>query len=218
VPQISAIEPQKRKKNRYSVFLDGNFAFGISASTLFENQLEVGKVLKEEEIVSILQKEELSKLTDRALHFLSYRLRSEKEVTDFLIKKIAAKENIKYHQAKDSLLINQVVSKLKKYKYLNDFEFAKWFISSRIKTKPKGLRLLKLELFNKGIDKDIAEKVLSKNLNQKELAKKAIEKKIKKWQKLPPLELKKKVYSYLAGRGFDWEIIQEIVAILTKKR
>ena len=218
MPQISAIEPQKRKKNRYSVFLDGNFAFGISASTLFENQLEVGKVLKEEEIVSILQKEELSKLTDRALHFLSYRLRSEKEVTDFLIKKIAAKENIKYHQAKDSLLINQVVSKLKKYKYLNDFEFAKWFISSRIKTKPKGLRLLKLELFNKGIDKDIAEKVLSKNLNQKELAKKAIEKKIKKWQKLPPLELKKKVYSYLAGRGFDWEIIQEIVAILTKKR
>ena len=218
MPQISAIEPQKRNKDRFNVFLDGHFAFGISASLLFENQLKVGKVLEEEEIVKILQKEELSKLTDQVLHFLSYRPRSEKEITDYLIKKIAAKENIKYHQAKNSPLVAQIIEKLKRYKYINDLEFAKWFISSRIKSKPKGVRLLKLELFKKGIDKNIAEIVLPKNLNQKELAKKAIEKKIKKWQKLPPLELKKKVYSYLAGRGFNWEIIQEIVAILIKKR
>jgi len=218
VPQISAIEPQKRKRDRFSVFLDGHFAFGISAPLLLENQLQVGKALKEEEIVKIIQKEELSKLMDRVLHFLSYRARSEKEVVDFLIKKIAVGENIKYHQAKDSPLIPQVVSKLKKYKYLNDFEFAKWFVSSRIKSKPRGIRLLKLELFKKGIDKDIVDKVLSKDINQKELAKKAIEKKIKKWQKLPSLQLKKKVYSYLASRGFDWEIISQIVAILIKKR
>ena len=211
MPQISAIEPQKRNKDRFNVFLDGHFAFGIDASTLFENQLKVGKVLKEEEIPKILQKEELSKLMDRVLHFLSYRPRSEKEITDYLIKKIAAKENIKYHQAKDSPLIAQVIEKLKRYKYINDLEFAKWFISSRIKSKPKGVRLLKLELFRKGISKDIVEKVLSKNLNQNELAKKAIEKKIKKWQKLPDLELKKKLYSHLSSRGFDFETIKQAI-------
>lgn len=215
---VTSVEPQKKRKDRFNIFLDGQFAFGVSLDSLLANNLKAGKNLNEEEILRIIAKEELAKLTDAALHFLSYRMRSEKEVTDYLVKKISKKENISYKNAKESILPNQVIVKLKKYKYLNDIEFAKWFVASRIKSKPKGLALLKIELLKKGIAREIIEKILSKNINQKDLAQKAIEKKLKNWQKLPPAEFKKKLYSYLASRGFDWETIKETFAFLAKKR
>ena len=47
---------------------------------------------------------------------------------------------------------------------------------------------------------------------QKSLAK--IEKKLKKWQGLSQIDLKKKIYAYLAGRGFDFQTIKEVLGPL----
>lgn len=216
--RITDIEPQKRKGNRFSIFLDGKFAFGLSHLTLLDNNLKVGKNLKEEEITKIVAREELSKLTDLATNFLSYRPRSEKEISQYLTKKIAKRENIKYSEAKDSHLIEKVVSTLKKYKYINDFEFAKWYFESRLRSRPRGLMLIKLELKKKGVSDDIIENLLSGSASEIDLAKKALQKKIKRWQNLSPLDLKKKVYQHLSSRGFNFETIKESFALFAKKR
>ena len=218
MPQISSIEPQKKIKNRFNVFIDGNFAFGIDENTLVKNNLRINQVLSQSEIEKIIKDNSLAKLQDAGLRFLSYRQRSEKEVRDYLINKIAKDENIKYSQAKDSPLVELALSKFRKYNYINDLEFAKWWVSSRTRTRPKGHQVIRLELQRKGIDKDTIEAVLNKSPNQKVLAKKAIEKKIARWQKLPPVELKKKVYRYLVSRGFDFETIKETFAHFAKKQ
>ena len=216
--KITSIEPQKRNKNRFNIFLNGQFAFGLSEFALLENQLKLGKNLSEKEIAQILKKEELAKLTDLAANFLSFRPRSEKEVINYLTKKISQRENITFSQAKQSQLIDHVLAKLKKYQYLNDYEFAKWFLQSRLRTKPKGINQIKLELKSKGIKSEIIESVLDHNINEVELAKKALLKKLKSWQKLSPVEFKKKVYQFLASRGFRFDTISEIFAFFEKKR
>jgi len=217
VPQITAIEPQKRKKGRFNIFLDGKFAFSADESFLVKNHLQIGQELTGLQVEKYIKETELTKLFDASLRFLSFRPRSEKETSQYLAKKIAHHDSIKYKQALASPQISVVIEKLKKYKYLDDLEFAKWWVSSRVKSNPKGLLFIKYELTKKGIAKDIIEKVLSKFPSETTLAKKAIGKKLKLWKKLPPPKLKNKVYLYLRGKGFNYDTAQEIFAFLQRK-
>lgn len=218
MPQVTQVSSQKKKKDRFNIFLDGKYAFAASAESVLKNNLKTGKILTPDDITKITTKEELAKLTDLAANFLSYRQRSEKEIRDYLIKKIALKEGVKYAEAKENVLIEKVLEKLKKYAYINDEEFAKAWFESRLRAKPKGIRLIKLELKQKGVSDEIIEKVTQRKINQKDLALKALEKKLKIWQKLDKLTLKKKIYQYLAYKGFDFETIAEVFALLVKKR
>ena len=217
MPRITSIEPQKKRKNRFNIFLDEQFAFAADESILAKYRLRVGQELLPLQIEKLIKENELGKLMDQSLRFLSYRPRSEKEVVDYLIGKISQKENIKYSQAKESPLIKQVVLKLKKYKYLDDFEFANWLVRSRIRSKPQGLSLIKFDLKKKGIDNEIINSIIAKYPDQTTLAKRAIKKKLANWQKLPKGDFKKKIYQYLASRGFNFETIGEVFANLEKK-
>lgn len=216
--RITSVEPQKKKKERFNIFIDSKFAFGLDAEIVVKYGIKVGKSLSQEKIDSILKKEEIGKLFDSSLNFLSYRPRSQKEVVDYLVGKISKKENIRFSQARESELIADVVKKLKRYQYLNDEEFAKWWIDSRERSRPKGKIVLKSELTQKGIAKEIIEELLSKVGSQKNLAIKAVEKKITRWKNLPTIEFKKKIYSYLSSRGFEFDTIGEVVAHFVERR
>lgn len=218
MPKITAISPQKKKAGRFNIFLDDQFAFGIEAEILLSNSLKVGQVLQDEDIARIIKSEQGTKLLDLATNFLSFRPRSEKEIKEYLAKKISTKEGIKFQEARESEQIEKVIEKLRKYKYLDDLEFAKWFLASRTASRPKGSALIKLELKKKGIDRQIIDEIFTGSLKETDLAKKAVEKKIPRWQNLPDLDFKKKFYSYLASRGFDFETIKETFAFYSKKR
>lgn len=222
--QITAIDPQKsnirrsqEKEKRFNVYLDGKFSFAVGEENLLINKLKVGIIVEKEVIEKISKEEGLKKLTDAVINFLSYRPRSEKEVSNYLIKKISQKEKIKYNEAKESSLIALVIKKLAKYDYLNDLNFANWWVESRSRARQKGKRVLSLELKQKGISQNIIDEVLLKSPNELELALKVIGKKHSKLKKLPPVEVKKKIYYLLASRGFEPTIIKEALQIFLKR-
>lgn len=217
MPQVTAIEPQKKRSGRFNVFLDNKFGFAIDESNLAESHLKVGQIITGQQIEEFTTKNQIGKLLDQSLRFLSYRPRSVKEVEDYLAKKIAVNENIKFHQAKESTQIKTVIEKLKKYNYLNDHQFAHWFVTSRIRSHTKGKDHIRLELKAKGIDPEIVENILEGSIDELDLAKGALAKKTKKWASLSGNELKKKVYQYLASRGFAYDTIKEAFANLTGK-
>lgn len=142
------------------------------------------------------------KLYNKVLHFLSFRPRSEKEIKDYISKK-----------TKDEKHKNKIFIKLKTQGLVNDEEFADWWIDQRLSFKPRGKRLLKKELLEKGIDREIIDRKLLAICNKEltNLAKKLVEKKIKLYGKLPPLKLKKKLFSFLGRRGFDWQQIDLVI-------
>lgn len=216
MPQVTAIEPQK-KSGRFNVFLDNQFGFAIDENNLAQSHLKIAKVLTKEQIDTFTTKNQIGKLTDQSLRFLSYRPRSVKEVADYLAKKIATSENIKFRQAQESPQIKKIITKLKKYNYLNDVDFTKWLVSSRARSHTKGLSHMRLELKAKGVDPEIIEITLEELVNESQLAKAALSKKVKKWHNLSGLELKKKVYQYLSSHGFSYDTIKEAFANHQKK-
>jgi len=217
VPQITSIEPQKRRQGRFNIYVEGKFSFAADENMLAKNILSVGKSLSADDIEKLTKENEAGKLFDASLRFLSYRQRSEKEVKDFLVKKIARCENIKFNLASQSPVISQIITRLKKQSFLNDEEFAEWWVKARTGSQPKGPYVIRMELLRKGVDKEIVEKAISKITNQKELGSKVIEKKLVIWKTLTNLELKKKIYEHLARRGFDSKTINEVIAQIVKK-
>ncbi len=128
-------------------------------------------------------------LLDQSLKFLSYRPRSKKEVETFLRKK-----------TKDDTLINQTITKLEKANLINDEEFAKWYIESRSRTRPRGHRLLAQELKQKGIKLDAERYTLDAESG---LAEKALEKK--------QILSREQAIRFLQYRGFSWDAIEKVV-------
>lgn len=217
MPQITSITRQKRRE-RFNIFLDEKFAFPISSYELVKNNLKVGSILEQKRIDNILTREHLAILTDLAVKYLGFRPRSEKEIKDYLAKKIAQKNEIKYSIASQSPLIVLIVKKLKKYKYLEDEAFALWFLKSRIKSKSRSLAVIKAELKTKGISSEIIEKIITYAPSDLAQAKNVLSKKAIRWQKLAEVDFKRKAYTYLSSKGFDYEAIKDAVAFFHKKR
>src|SRR3989344_6757140 len=91
-----------------------------------------------------------------SLRFLSYRPRSEKEIIDYLKKKSSS---VKTSEGQEKL-IESIIKKLKEYKFIDDVEFAKFWIEQRTKFKHKPIRVIEYELKQKGINKEIIDDVL----------------------------------------------------------
>lgn len=218
---ISAIEPQKstqlKKNKRFNIFIDQKYAFSVSEENLLKFKLKSGLSLDEKEIKIITNDEFYKKILDYCINFLSFRPRTEKEVTDYIIKKISTKQDIPFKDAKDSQIIPEIIRRLKKYKYINDKDFIAWWIKSRNDSKQKGTRLIKLELKQKGIAQELLDQIVTNSDDQLELAIKALEKKKTKWQRTDPKQLKTKVLYYLGSRGFDMDVIRHAFAIYFEK-
>lgn len=94
------------------------------------------------------------------------------------------------------------MQRLAEYKFVNDLEFAKWWIGNR----RKAFRIIKLELSQKGISKEIIEEaatVFDLEAKEESLLIKLIEKKMKRLRN-PTKEEIQKVFQYLMRKGFDY--------------
>lgn len=128
-----------------------------------------------------------------SLRYLSYRPRSEKEIYDHLIEKSKRTKGL------DEKMIAEIMQRLINLKFIDDFEFSKFWIENR----KKAFAVVKMELVRKGISKEIIEKAkLSFDIKKKddELLKKLIEKK-----KNLPYE---RLMPYLMRRGFSYDEIR----------
>ena len=207
MPLITDIKPQKNKK-RFNIYLDGRFAFGLSVEARLKAGLKIDQEISEEKVEELIKEDEFIKFYDRALNFLSYRPRSEKELQDWFKKKKIGNETQKL-----------IEKKLRRFNYLDDREFTRWWIEQRMTFRPFGKRRLALELRQKGINQEMIEEELGKLEDDKliELAEELAKKRMKTLKNLPYFEAREKLLAFLSRRGFRWEIIKTVVAKTLKK-
>lgn len=216
MPIVTSVEPQKKNPKRFNIFLDNQFAFGADADLVVNFRLTLGKIIQKEDLEKILFEAEVGKLMERMYGLFSIRQRSEKEVRDYL-KLRNFKLKIKDREEISDLVIDSLIEKLKETELINDLEFAKAWIESRRRSKQKSLRVIKMELSQKGINREIIEEALrlvdtrSGQVSEEDLAKLALEKKMRIWKNLPEQEFKKKAYEFLLRKGFEYSVIKEVI-------
>lgn len=151
---------------------------------------------------------EYEKLLGAGYRYVSFRPRSEKEITDFLQKKLHT-----WHTTAPAVL-TRVLDRFRELEYIDDKKFIAWWVEQRNTHRPKGKRIIIQELQQKGIPKSVIEEVLAESpdgSDQTELAKQAVSKKLDLWQKLPKLDKKSKIYEYLTRRGFSFDTIRRVI-------
>ncbi len=202
--KITALRAQAKDPQRVNVFIDGEFAIGISLTTITKTGLHVGRQLSAEEFAKLEQTESGDKAYLAALRFLEARPRSIAEVRARLGRKDYAPE-----------AIDAAVARLAELELLDDAAFARYWVENRQAYRPRGTGALRDELRRKGIAPDVTAGVLSDDsLTGDEaagawgLARGVLHKYAESRDRNA---FTRRMGSYLQRRGYTFEVIRPIV-------
>ena len=191
--KITAITAQVKRAGRYSVYVEGKFAFGLGGNDLLSLGLVSGQELTEEELANLKEESELGKLYDKTLNLLSFRPRSEWELKSYLKRK-----------QQSPAVIEKILNRLSKYGYVDDLQFAQRWVENRRLLKPISTLKLRAELKQKNIANNIIDEVLKADTtDETEVLKELIERKAKRYPD------RQKLMAYLARQGFRYDNIKK---------
>jgi regulatory protein len=205
VGTITALRSNDRKKQT-DVFIDGLFSFAIATELALTNHLEVGRPLSVGQIKELKEANLQHSCLDAALHFLSYRPRSENEVRQRLRRRGF---NVK--------VIDEVILKLSERRLIDDAAFSEYWRNNRLSFSPRSVRQIKLELRQKGVAAETADDAV-KYLDDDNSVYEAGLKKARRLSGLDYDDFRRRLYDYLRRRGFNYENVKRAVARLWEEK
>ncbi|MCY3594566.1 MAG: RecX family transcriptional regulator [Bacteroidetes bacterium] len=207
VGTITALNPQVKNRARTSVFIDGEYAFGILTDLVVQNKLHVGKELNETEVSVLLQDEGMLRAKSKALGYLAYAPR-----TAYQIRTRLRERGFSDHE------IDHTMGDLQDLGYIDDRKYAMEYATARFNHKGYGPERIRRELIADGVSHDDISEAIKATINPEAFAARAksmVERFQTRVQGTFP-ERKKKLITYLTRRGYGYimasEFVQEVLS------
>jgi regulatory protein len=224
---ITALQADPLDPDIVHLFIDGKHVMKVALDVAAAARLTVGQSCPPERLERLHSAQELHGIYESALGFLSYRPRSAREVEMRLRKKGNTPEQIA-----------AVMERLKERGYVDDAQFARFWVSNRMSFSPRGPRLLRSELRQKGVSQEIVDEVLVEHAEtQKESRDQAEEiaaiygvtdnepapgsdeataltlarKRMRLLDRLDPLTARRRLSGFLARRGYNYDTIDAVM-------
>lgn len=197
---ISKVETQKRK-GRYNIYINEEFAFGVDEEVLLKFELKKGLHVSKELQKRIESEDSFYKAYQKTLNYLSYTLRTEKQIKDYLIK----------HEI--DLYTDRIVETLKEMKLLDDLNYAESYVRSMANVNRKGPRNIEQDLKQRGVSENDILDALEEYPEEQQLEN-AIHLAEKKWAKMrnsSSFESIQKVKHYLVNKGYSFEFADKAI-------
>jgi len=200
----------KKGKSDVTIYFDNDSLMFLAVEVFLKSGLKKGDDISEDRFSLLIEQNKLFHIRQRAFRLLGRRQHASSELRRKLWKK-------DYEQK----LIDEVIEELKKKGYLDDKEFIRAFVAEKSKTKNWSTKRIKSELFKRGVASKLIDETLKDRPkeddfeNALKLAKKKYEVLLKR--NLEPKELRNKLSTYLFSKGFDYELLNEIVSELMKE-
>ncbi len=194
---ITSIKQQVKNAERYSIFVDGKYAFSLGAEALLDAHLVTGQELSQVKLTEYKRLSQEDKAYNLALAYVARRMRSEGELHDYFRRKQYAPE-----------LAEQILGKLRRLKFVDDAEFARRWVENRRLLKATSTKKLRLELRQKKVSSDIIQTVLAEDeTDERQLLRELVEKK----RKISRYQDDQKLMMYLARQGFTYDDIKAAI-------
>ena len=193
--RITAIEKQERRQ-RVNVFLDGAYGFSLSIAVLAEHGLHTDMEVSSAQVATLQEADGRYLAYQAALRLLARRPRSEKELRQRL-----------QRRGITPALIDETVEKLTTQGYVNDAEFARFWVESRETASPRGKRLLTWELRGKGVATETAT-AATEEVSDEEAAYRAAVKRVRSMRTSDVQEFRRRLGDFLVRRGFGWDTVR----------
>lgn len=192
--KITKIQPAVKTAGRYNIFVDEQYSFSLDENQLLDQKLKTGFEISKKQLDELKGESEYGKAYARALELILSRPRSEKEMKDYA-----------WRKKWDEQLSDRVLGKLRDKGYLDDEKFAQFWLRARTGGKPRSKRKISAELSQKGVKREIVDKVLQGYDDEDEMSalRKLVDKKRGKYSD------EQKFMVYLAGQGFSYDMIKQ---------
>ena len=189
-------------KTKFKVYLDGQFAFTLYKGELFRYRIQEDGELREEVYQEIREKVVLKRAKLRAMHLLNDMDRTESQLRTKLL-------NGDY----PADIVDEAIAYVKSFGYINDESYIRRFIESKRNSKSK--KEIYALLMKKGVDMERVWEILSEYYSAEDslnairdlLRKKRYDPKSATDQEM------RKIYGYLARKGFGYEDIRQVIQI-----
>ena len=196
---VTVIKLERQGKGRYEASFDNGIKTGLYRSEAAQLGIEEGTVLSEDQYQFLLKEVIGKRAKKRALHLLEQMDRTEMQ----LMEKLRA-------GGYPECCVEEAVSYVKKYHYLDDFRYACTYI--RTHQEKLGRQQLQQKLAGKGIRRDLAERALETEYVSEDSAK--IRELLVKRRFDPETSDEKefsRTYAFLMRRGFSGnEVLREM--------
>lgn len=204
-----------RDPNRVNIFLDGHFAFSLDVTQTVDFGLKVGQHITPKKLVKLKQASEFGKLYQRTLEWVVSRPHSVRETRDYLRRRQIKRKMLNRQRAKEDKkplaeieddVMALVLDRLIEKRFLDDRKFAEFYVENRYVRKGISQKRLRMELAQKGVDRDIAAAAMQKiPRDENEEMAKMIAKKRKKY----PDDFR--LIGYLVRQGFNFQAAKDAV-------
>ncbi|MCK9281726.1 MAG: recombination regulator RecX [Melioribacteraceae bacterium] len=197
-----------KKGNNVIIFFEDNSKIKIDYELVVKSGLRINDNLHDEAREKLLAQNIRIRVKNGAFNYLGRRHHSYFE----LRKKLSAK-------GYDKVVIDETLNELQEKGYIDDEDFAKRYIEESVVRKKSGTNKIIAGLYQKGISREIINRVMSSIDNHDEMAENALEITKKKLNSLKQRntdkqKLKTKLFSFLSGKGYSSEIIKEVISQL----
>jgi len=203
---ITKLTAGKSRENRLNVFLDGKFSFSLLAEVALKEGLQVEQELSAGQVEVLTRSDRYQRCLNAAIRFLGYRPRSEAEV----------RQRLQRHGF-DSDSINKALARLKEQGLVDDTAFARFWKENRETFSPRSRWLTGQELKQKGLDSSVIEQVVGE-VNDSDSAYRAALSKARRLSSSDYQYFRRRLGEYLRRRGFNYQVINDIVERIWKER
>jgi regulatory protein len=198
---ITAITPVPRHPGRYEVLVAGKRFATLSLDAIERLGLVVGGAVAGVE-ERIAHEAAALKVYDRALNMLAFRARSSAELARALVRKGEPKE-----------LADRAVVRLQEQGLLNDAAFAESFTRAKVLGAHQSKRRVQQDLARKGVARSVTDEAIAtvfeeEGVDQREVVEQAARKKLRSLLRLDPVVRRRRLYAFLARRGYDGDDIR----------
>jgi len=204
--RITAIHTGKRQGKRVNIFLDGKFAFSLDAEVAAREGLQVDQELSLGQIEALTKADHFHRCLNAAVHYLSYRPRSESEIRERL-----------QRRGFDGASIEAVIARLKEQDLVDDMAFAQFWKDNRQSFSPRSRWLTGFELRRKGVAEDIIDQVVD-TIDDADSAYQAAQNKARGLALSDYQSFRRRLGEYLKRRGFGYEVINQTIGRIWRER
>jgi regulatory protein len=206
---ISGIVQAPRHPGRFTVLVDGKQLAVLSLDAIERLHLAVGRDIAGLEPLIEAEAAQL-KVYDRALNMLAFRARSSAELARSLVQK-----------GEEKVIVDRAIARLIEQGLLDDAAFAQSFTRSKVLGANQSRRRVQQGLRRKGVARDVSDAAIAtvfeeEGVDQRALVEEAARKKLRTLSKLEPVVQRRRLYAFLARRGYDSDDIRAAMAAVGK--
>jgi regulatory protein len=195
--KITDIEDQKRNPNRKNIYINNEYICSASIYVIAKNKIQIDMEIDEVWLKKICSQDNIEKAKDYCLKYMIHK--PVKRVEDKLKEKGYEEE-----------VIAVVIAFLKEYKFVDDEDYARRYISDGINQKKQGMRRIEQALKQKGVK---TQQTLISDENELNNIRYWINRTQAKYEAKAPTkrEAQGKMVQFLMRKGFSYTHIKQVL-------